>query len=241
MAAAVQVPRARLLLLRSPDTHGISAAKIVVPSRFQPPLRLGWKNATLHHIRKAPPQNRTVPHASRSHHQCSEGCPHPHRGRPGNQYRMPSARFSAAPVTPSASASPIPPRPSISSPISSPIFSFSTGTWSRFPASISSRRSSPGSPPTTCRLSSCFPPIISAETRREALAVGATDFLSKPFNTSELLLRIRNLLRIRLLHRRLQDAHQELEIQVIERTTALEETLAELRSVRAAIGRPLAS
>jgi putative two-component system response regulator len=92
-----------------------------------------------------------------------------------------------------------------------------------------------------------MPPVLvlsadnSAETRREALAVGATDFLSKPFNTSELLLRIRNLLRIRLLHQRLQDAHQELEIQVIERTTALEETLAELRSVRAAIGRPLAS
>jgi putative two-component system response regulator len=76
---------------------------------------------------------------------------------------------------------------------------------------------------------------ITAETRREALAVGATDFLSKPFNPSEVLLRIRNLLRMRLLHRRLQDAHQELESQVLERTSELEQTRAELRSMREAI------
>jgi putative two-component system response regulator len=90
-----------------------------------------------------------------------------------------------------------------------------------------------------------MPPIlvlsadISAETRREALAVGATDFLCKPFNPSEVLLRIRNLLRIRLLHRRLQDAHQELETQVLERTSELEQTLAELRSIREAFGKAL--
>jgi len=73
---------------------------------------------------------------------------------------------------------------------------------------------------------------ITAETRREALAVGATEFLSKPFNASEVLLRIRNLLRTRLLHRRLQDSHQELETQVLERTSELKQTLAELRSIR---------
>ena len=77
---------------------------------------------------------------------------------------------------------------------------------------------------------------ITAETRREALAVGATDFLSKPFNASEVLLRIRNLLRTRLLHRRLQVSHQELETQVLERTCELNETRAELRSIREANG-----
>ncbi len=62
-----------------------------------------------------------------------------------------------------------------------------------------------------------MPPIIvlSADTtpatRREALAVGATDFLSKPFDPSEVLLRIRNLLRIRQTNLRLRNARYELE------------------------------
>jgi len=83
-----------------------------------------------------------------------------------------------------------------------------------------------------------MPPIvvltadISPETRREALAVGATDFLSKPLDASEVLLRIRNLLQVRLLHRRLQNARHELEAEVRERTNELEHTLAELRSVQ---------
>jgi signal transduction histidine kinase len=73
---------------------------------------------------------------------------------------------------------------------------------------------------------------ITAETRREALAVGATDFLSKPLDASEVLLRIRNLLQMRLLHRRVRDSRQELETQVRERTNELEQTLAELRAVQ---------
>lgn len=73
---------------------------------------------------------------------------------------------------------------------------------------------------------------ITAETRREALAVGATDFLSKPLDASEVLLRIRNLLQMRMLHRRLQDSRHELETQVRERTNELEQTLAELRAVQ---------
>jgi CheY-like chemotaxis protein len=83
-----------------------------------------------------------------------------------------------------------------------------------------------------------LPPIlvltadITPETRREALAVGATDFLSKPLDPSEVLLRIRNLLQIRLLHRGFQESRQELETQVRERTHELERTLAELRSVQ---------
>lgn len=83
-----------------------------------------------------------------------------------------------------------------------------------------------------------MPPIlvltadISPETRREALAVGATDFLSKPLDASEVLLRIRNLLQMRSLQRRLQDSRRELETQVRERASELEQTLTELRSIR---------
>jgi putative two-component system response regulator len=92
-----------------------------------------------------------------------------------------------------------------------------------------------------------MPPILvlsadaSSETRREALAVGATDFLSKPLDASEVLLRIRNLLRMRLLNRRLQAVRHELETQVRDRTEELEQTQAELRSVQEAIGKVLVS
>jgi signal transduction histidine kinase len=69
-------------------------------------------------------------------------------------------------------------------------------------------------------------------TRREALAVGATDFLSKPLDASEVLLRIRNLLQMRMLHRRVQESRNTLENEVRERTIELEETLTELREVQ---------
>jgi putative two-component system response regulator len=83
-----------------------------------------------------------------------------------------------------------------------------------------------------------LPPVLvlSADsttgTRREALAVGATDFLSKPFDPTELLLRIRNLLRMRQLNRKLEEARRDLETQVRERTDELKNTLAELRAMR---------
>ena len=80
-----------------------------------------------------------------------------------------------------------------------------------------------------------MPPVIvlsadpTPETRREALAVGASDFLAKPLDASEVLLRIRNLLYVRLIHTRIQDSRLELETQVQERTCELEHTLAQLR------------
>ena len=77
---------------------------------------------------------------------------------------------------------------------------------------------------------------ISAATRREALAVGATDFLSKPLDASEVLLRIRNLLHMRLLRRQLEEAKMELETQVRERTNELEQARAELREMREVVG-----
>ena len=69
---------------------------------------------------------------------------------------------------------------------------------------------------------------ISPETRREALAIGATDFLSKPLDASEVLLRIRNLLQIR----HLQNSRHALESQVRERTTELNQLLSDLRAIR---------
>jgi len=53
------------------------------------------------------------------------------------------------------------------------------------------------------------------ETRQKALAAGATDFLTKPFDPTEVLLRIRNLLETRFLY-------HEMEKRVQERTRQLE-------------------
>ena len=78
-----------------------------------------------------------------------------------------------------------------------------------------------------------FRPVImitgdaSPEARRRALDLGASDFLTKPFDSAEVLLRVRNLLRTRLLTVRLQDAKAVLEARVRERTMKLEEARRE--------------
>jgi putative two-component system response regulator len=64
--------------------------------------------------------------------------------------------------------------------------------------------------------------------KRAALAAGATDFLAKPFDASELFVRVRNLLRIRALQTASQARIQELERALAEKTLALENALAEL-------------
>jgi putative two-component system response regulator len=55
---------------------------------------------------------------------------------------------------------------------------------------------------------------MSPETRRHALALGAKDFLTKPFDPTEVLLRIRNLLETRCLYLQLQSQNQHLNQQV---------------------------
>jgi putative two-component system response regulator len=60
------------------------------------------------------------------------------------------------------------------------------------------------------------------ETKRRALAAGATDFLTKPFDLDEVLLRIRNMLLTRRLHLELEHQNELLEIRVRERTRQLE-------------------
>jgi putative two-component system response regulator len=63
---------------------------------------------------------------------------------------------------------------------------------------------------------------VTQDAKRRALAGGAKDFLSKPFDATEVLLRIKNLLETRFLHLALQDQNQMLEERVRERTLDLE-------------------
>ncbi|MEX2525997.1 MAG: HD domain-containing phosphohydrolase [Gemmatimonadota bacterium] len=59
------------------------------------------------------------------------------------------------------------------------------------------------------------------EVRQRALAVGARDFVNKPFDVVEVLLRIRNLLETRMLHRELRHQNEDLEERVRARTLEL--------------------
>jgi putative two-component system response regulator len=73
-----------------------------------------------------------------------------------------------------------------------------------------------------------FVPIIiltadtTVDARRKALANGATDFLTKPFDTTEVRLRVRNALTMRRLHTRVHQQNAILEQRVQERTQELE-------------------
>lgn len=49
------------------------------------------------------------------------------------------------------------------------------------------------------------------ETRLKALSAGAKDFLTKPLDLTEVTLRVRNLLEVRLLYSQLRESHEELE------------------------------
>ena len=65
---------------------------------------------------------------------------------------------------------------------------------------------------------------IAPESKQLALATGASDFLTKPFDLIEIDLRIKNLLKVRYLHQQLEMKNQILEEKVIERTAELEES-----------------
>ena len=69
---------------------------------------------------------------------------------------------------------------------------------------------------------------ITPEAKRRALAEGALDFLTKPFDATEVVLRLKNLLRTRALHLQLQGQNQLLDQKVRERTAELEETQIEI-------------
>src|SRR5205823_9321445 len=69
---------------------------------------------------------------------------------------------------------------------------------------------------------------ISLETRQRALAMGATDFVTKPFDPVEVVLRIENLLETRFLHLQIQEQNQKLEEKVRQRTSELEDAQVEI-------------
>jgi len=69
---------------------------------------------------------------------------------------------------------------------------------------------------------------ISREAKQRALSSGARDFLGKPFDSQEVLLRIRNLLDARLMHLELQRKKDRLEEKVRERTRELEAAQVEI-------------
>jgi putative two-component system response regulator len=75
-----------------------------------------------------------------------------------------------------------------------------------------------------------------AEARYEALERGARDFVAKPIDARELLLRTRNVLQLRELQLELQRQNATLEESVRERTQDLEAARAESLSLLAAVG-----
>jgi CheY-like chemotaxis protein len=75
--------------------------------------------------------------------------------------------------------------------------------------------------------------VITAEPghKLRALQSGAKDFISKPFDVTEVKTRIHNMLEVRLLHRRLDNYNKVLEQTVQERTAALRESEARFRAL----------
>lgn len=80
---------------------------------------------------------------------------------------------------------------------------------------------------------------ITGEAKHRALALSAKDFLTKPLDATEVLLRITNLLETRRLHLQLQSYNLTLEQQVRQRTAALTDALDELLTVQEAERRRL--
>lgn len=71
-----------------------------------------------------------------------------------------------------------------------------------------------------------------AENKRRALVAGATDLLVKPFDPSEVSMRIRNLLQARFLRLEIQEQNRLLEGRVRERTSQLEGAVESLQTAQ---------
>ena len=69
---------------------------------------------------------------------------------------------------------------------------------------------------------------ITNDAKQRALSSGAKDFLNKPLDLTEVLLRVRNLVETRILHLQISSHAQELERKVRERTLELQESKIEI-------------
>jgi putative two-component system response regulator len=69
---------------------------------------------------------------------------------------------------------------------------------------------------------------LTSQTREKALSSGAKDFITKPFNQSEVIQRIFNMLEVRLLHKQVRLQNETLEQQVRQRTRQLEQSQLEI-------------
>lgn len=67
---------------------------------------------------------------------------------------------------------------------------------------------------------------VTADAKQRALSLGANDFLTKPFDPSEVLLRVRNLLQTRFLYGQLRAQNRSLADEVTARTAQLNESEA---------------
>ena len=69
---------------------------------------------------------------------------------------------------------------------------------------------------------------LTSETRSRALTSGAKDFLTKPFDRQEVILRTSNIIEVRLLHKQILQQNKMLEAEVKKRTQELEESRLEI-------------
>lgn len=70
------------------------------------------------------------------------------------------------------------------------------------------------------------------ELRRKGMEAGADDFVNKPFDQVELMARIRNNVRVKRYYERLERQKEQLEAAVLERTVALNDTIARLTRIQ---------
>jgi signal transduction histidine kinase len=70
------------------------------------------------------------------------------------------------------------------------------------------------------------------QAKQRVLSAGASDFVTKPFNNAEVILRVQNLLKMRWMHQSLQAQNERLECTVEDRTHDLREALQELHDTQ---------
>jgi putative two-component system response regulator len=68
----------------------------------------------------------------------------------------------------------------------------------------------------------------SARAKADVLSAGAKDFITKPFDNTEIVLRVHNLADLRLMHKRLEQSNALLEAKLQERTAEAEEARLEV-------------